>query len=84
MNGDDLEGARSFRILVTTVDNTPPTAPTGLSATAAGATQVDLSWTAASDPETGIASYNIYRDGAIVGSSTTTSLSDTGQRSAVM
>jgi chitodextrinase len=78
VNGDGLEGARSFRIAVTTFDNTPPTAPTGLTAAAAGATQVDLSWTAASDPESGVASYNIYRDGAQVGSSTSTSFSDTG------
>ena len=78
VNGDGLEGAQSLPIPVTTFDATPPTAPTGLAATVAGATQVDLSWTAASDPESGVASYNIYRDGAIVGSSTTTSFSDTG------
>jgi chitodextrinase len=78
VNGEGLEGALSVRILATTFDNTPPTAPTALAAIAAGATQVDLSWTAASDPESGVDSYNIYRDGAIVGSNTTTTFSDTG------
>jgi chitodextrinase len=78
VNGDDLEGFPSSAIFVTTFDTTPPTAPTGLTGTAASATRVDLSWTAASDPETGVASYNIHRDGIVVGSSATTSFSDTG------
>jgi fibronectin type 3 domain-containing protein len=41
-------------------DTTAPTAPTNLSATASSATQVNLSWTAATD-NVGVKSYNIYR-----------------------
>ena len=37
------------------VDTTAPTAPSGLTATAAGATQINLTWTAATD--------NVGRDG---------------------
>jgi predicted phosphodiesterase len=59
-------------------DFTPPTAPTGLTATAISDTQIDLSWTAASDPETGIDHYNIYSDGQLIDTSTVTSYSDTG------
>ncbi|MFQ6030232.1 MAG: LamG-like jellyroll fold domain-containing protein, partial [Dehalococcoidia bacterium] len=44
-------------------DDTPPTAPSDLAATVDLA-QVQLSWTAAEDPDTGIAAYNIYRDTA--------------------
>ncbi len=42
-------------------DETPPTPPTNLTATSTVSSQVDLSWTAATDPESGISSYNIYR-----------------------
>jgi len=41
----------------------PPTAPTGLSATAASATQINLSWTDASSDETG---FKIFKDGTLL------------------
>jgi len=49
-------------------DATPPSAPAGLTATASGE-QVNLSWTAASDAESGISGYKIYR-GATAGGET--------------
>ncbi|WP_328803644.1 carbohydrate binding domain-containing protein [Paenibacillus puerhi] len=57
-------------------DITKPTAPTGLTAAAKTSTTVSLSW----QPSThvsGIAGYDVYRDNAKVGSSTTTSYQDT-------
>ncbi|MBI2049711.1 fibronectin type III domain-containing protein [Candidatus Roizmanbacteria bacterium] len=42
-------------------DTTAPTAPSGLNAIANGQ-NIDLSWIASSDPESGVASYRIYRD----------------------
>ncbi len=59
-------------------DATQPSAPANLSASPVSHSQIDLSWSAASDPESGISSYTIYRDGADIGSSTGTSFSDTG------
>jgi hypothetical protein len=59
-------------------DSTPPTAPIGLSATPVSQTQINLAWTAASDPESGVASYRIYRNSVQVGSSTGTSFNNTG------
>ncbi|GAG86512.1 unnamed protein product, partial [marine sediment metagenome] len=59
-------------------DFDPPTAPTGLIAVAVSDTQIDLSWTAASDPETGIDHYNVYRGTVLIDTSTETSYSDTG------
>ncbi|HEV8631664.1 MAG TPA: fibronectin type III domain-containing protein, partial [Thermoanaerobaculia bacterium] len=59
---------------------TPPAAPTGVVATAASATQINLSWTAAA----GATSYTILRATSsggpytAVGTSTTTSFSNTG------
>jgi spore coat protein CotH len=59
-----------------TIDTTPPTAPTALTATVASATQIDLAWTAATDAESGVVRYRIFRNGAVVGTSTTTSFAD--------
>jgi hypothetical protein len=49
-----------------------PSVPTGLSATAASATQVNLSWSASSDSSAGIVSYNIYRNSSLVNTVTGT------------
>jgi hypothetical protein len=56
-------------------DTTPPTAPTNLTATAAG-TQVNLTWTASTD-NVGIAGYDVLRDGALIGTATSTGYTDT-------
>jgi chitodextrinase len=68
----------------TSPDTQSPTVPTGLSATAASATQVNLNWSASSD-NTGINGYTIYRNGSPVATtsainlaySDTTALPDT-------
>jgi hypothetical protein len=60
-----------------TIDATPPTAPTALDATVVNATQIDLTWTAATDAESGVALYRIFRNGAVVGTTTATNFSDT-------
>jgi fibronectin type 3 domain-containing protein len=48
-------------------DTTAPTAPTNLSGVAASSTQVNLSWSAATDPS-GIKGYNVYRNGVKINS----------------
>lgn len=58
-------------------DTQAPTAPTGVTATAKTSGSVSLSWTASSD-NTGVSGYDVFRDGAQVGSSTTTSYTDAG------
>ncbi len=70
------EGQKSTPATVTTPDLTPPAQVTGLTANAVGETQVDLTWSANTEPD--LDHYNIYRDGVLVGTSTTTSFSDTG------
>ncbi len=56
-------------------DTTPPTAPVNLRATAAGATRADLAWDAATD-NTGVTSYDVYRDGARLTTVTGTTYAD--------
>ena len=61
-------------------DASPPSNPTGLIATVASSTQVNLSWTASTD-NVGVQGYKLYRNGtyvAAIGPIGSTSVSDTG------
>lgn len=58
-------------------DTTAPTVPSGLSAIPVSSTAVNLSWTASTDA-VGVTGYNVYRGGVKIGTSATTSYSDTG------
>ena len=66
-------------------DTTPPTAPTGLNATAVSSTQVNLGWTASTD-NVGVTEYRVERCAGSgctnfvqVGTPTGTSFNDTGR-----
>lgn len=76
VNGQGLTGPLSNLATATTLDVTPPTAPTGLVATVVGATRIDLTWNAASDPETGISLYRVYRNGTFLMATADRSLAD--------
>lgn len=58
-------------------DTQAPTAPTGLSSSNVGEANFDLSWSASSD-NVGVTGYNVYLDGSLDGSTTSTSYSFTG------
>ena len=62
-------GSQRPQLVVTAVtrgsDLEPPTAPTGLTATAPDSTHVDLDWTASTD-NIGVTGYKIYRDGSLL------------------
>ena len=58
-------------------DTTAPTAPAGLVSPSRTTNAVALSWTASTDG-TGVTGYRIYRGGTEVGTSSTTSFTDTG------
>jgi len=60
-----------------TNDTQAPSAPAGLTATAVSSSQINLSWNASTD-NVGVAGYDIFRFGAQIASSTTTSYSNTG------
>ena len=73
-NGAGTHSAQSSPALsVTTPAAGPPSVPTGLSAPTDTASSVGLSWTASSGGATG---YTIYRNGTQIGTSTTTTYTD--------
>src|SRR6266480_4410444 len=58
-------------------DTTPPSTPTGLVATAAGGSVINLMWSASTD-NVGVTGYIVKRNGVQVATPTATSYSDTG------
>ncbi|MDI6827105.1 MAG: N-acetylmuramoyl-L-alanine amidase [Armatimonadota bacterium] len=61
---------------LTYLDSQAPSTPTNLQGTAVSGTQVNLTWTGSTD-NIGVAGYKIYRNGSQIGTSATTSYSDT-------
>jgi chitodextrinase len=60
------------------VDTTAPTAPAGLTVSAASSSQINLSWGASTD-NVGVTGYRVYRGGALLATvGTVTSYQDTG------
>ncbi|WP_379151148.1 fibronectin type III domain-containing protein [Paenibacillus sp. sgz5001063] len=62
---------------LTLIDTQPPTAPAGLNTTASSISEVNLSWSASTD-NVGVAGYDVYRDGTLIGTTASTSYSDMG------
>ena len=56
-------------------DNEPPSVPTGLSPTSIGSSDVTFSWAPSTD-NVAVAGYRVYRDGALVHTTPSTSYSD--------
>ncbi len=77
LSGVTSISAGAYHTVAVFVDNTVPSVPTGLTASASNASQINLSWTASSD-NVGVGGYKVYRNGVQVGTSTLTSFSDTG------
>lgn len=59
-------------------DYTAPSTPAGLMASAISSSQINLSWTASTDPDDAVSGYNIYRNGIKVSTSAVNSYSSTG------
>ena len=56
-------------------DTTPPSVPTGLSATFVNSGEIDLAWSASTD-DVAVTGYNILRNGTAIGTSTTPAYAD--------
>ena len=63
---------------VSVVDRTAPSVPTGLACTSKTDTTVTLSWNPSTDAGSGVAGYNIYRNGTFDKSTTSNTFNDTG------
>ena len=61
-----------------TLDGTPPTAPTGLAGSGISESQISLTWSAASDPQSGIDEYVVYRGGSEIGRTSGLTYQDNG------
>ena len=61
-------------------DTTAPSVPTGLASPGKTSSSVTLSWNASTDNAggSGVAGYDVYRNGGLVGSSTSTGYTDSG------
>jgi chitodextrinase len=59
-------------------DITPPSVPTGLTATAISSAQINLAWIASTDPDSAVAGYKIFRGGTQIATSASASYSNTG------
>jgi chitodextrinase len=76
VNGSGVPSVASWVHLPAPYEDTvPPTTPTGLTATSTTASSVGLSWTASTD-DVAVTGYNILRNGVQLGTSTTTSYTD--------
>ncbi len=79
--------ANTFQVTtdVTSTDFVPPSAPSGVTATAISQTEIDLAWTASTD-DVGVLGYRVYRDGNVIANIGTTTLtySDTGLTSSTL
>ena len=71
-NADDYEISFSIEA----PDSTPPSVPSNVQTNILSATSVEVSWDAATDPETGIKNYIIYRDSINIGTPTSTTFTD--------
>jgi hypothetical protein len=64
----DVDGVQIYSLAIAPIS--PPSVPTGLTASFVNSGEIDLTWTASTD-HVGVAGYNIYRNGVVIGTSTT-------------
>jgi hypothetical protein len=67
----------SVGVTINPNDTIAPSIPTGLTAQVLSSNQINLTWNSSTD-NISVADYDIYRDGSKVGSSATTSFTDSG------
>ena len=72
----DISSSTVFTINVT-VDNEPPSTPSGLTATALSSSRIDISWNASTD-NVAVTAYEVYRNSVLIATIATTSYSDIG------
>ena len=76
-DGTASSNTATVSVTVSAADRTAPSMPTNPTATAISSSQINLSWSASTD-NVGVTGYKVYRAGTQIGTSATTSYSDTG------
>src|SRR4051812_16181129 len=71
------QSAQASATTAAAADTTPPTIPANLVGNAVSPTQINLSWSASTD-NVAVASYRVYRNGAVVATLVTTTYQNTG------
>ena len=81
-NNNAVTSSATVNVTVTAASNdtTPPSVPGGLASPSKTATTVNLAWSAATDNSggSGVAGYDVYRNGSLVGSPSATQYTDGG------
>lgn len=81
-NNNAVTSSATVSVTVTAASNdtTPPSVPGGLASPSKTATTVNLAWSAATDNSggSGVAGYDVYRNGSLVGSPSATQYTDGG------
>lgn len=75
--GGSADGAAGSDTTPPSGDTAVPSTPGGVSAVAVSPTRIDLSWNAAND-NVGVAGYKVFRDGALVASTSATAHTSSG------
>ena len=79
-NASALSGAINVSTQSNPTDTTPPSVPSGLTSPTQTSSSITVNWTAATDNAggSGVAGYDVYRNGSLVASPTTTSHTSNG------
>jgi len=75
--GNQSANSNAANVTTQAPDTTAPTAPTSLTASGVTSNSANLSWTASTD-NVGVDSYDVLRDGTVIGNATSTSFAVTG------
>lgn len=67
-----------IRTATVRIDSLPPTRPGDVDANATSISEIEVTWSASTDTGSGVARYEVYRNGVLAGTSTTTSFIDSG------
>jgi len=68
-------------VVTTPADTTPPSVPTGVAAIGQTPSSIGVTWSASTD-DVGVTGYRVYRNGGLVGASSSTSFVDLGLEAA--
>jgi chitodextrinase len=76
-SGEGGTSPAAMATVTVAADTTPPSVPSGVTASAISSSQINLTWAPSTD-DVGVAGYRIFRDGTQIGTSASSAYSDSG------